>query len=201
MLLQLVRSNSDPKPTELPTKFSAVTTVITIDNDTESLQISSTKDPQYSTDSDTERTTSDSQDEKRSWLTASFPSLILFALIMISAVLGRQYIKDMLIYIDTLDVWESAVLFGVMFTVVSFPIMWGYVLLNIACGYTFGFLYGTLMTAGCVTYAIICSHLIIRRFFKVCMSVIMIAIYTKLQPSSHTGLVMICVKLLVPYWR
>jgi len=99
-------------------------------------------------------------------LTASFSSLILFTLILISVVLGRQYIIDILIYIDSLDVAESTVLFAVMFTVVAFPIMWGYVLLNVACGYTYGFKFGTLMTSGCAAYAILCAHLIIRKFFK-----------------------------------
>ena len=108
-----------------------------------------------------------SHSSKGRCLTASFSTVLLITLILISVVLGRQYIIDILIYIDSLDFAESTILFAVMFTVVAFPIMWGYVLLNIACGYTYGFMFGTLMTAGCAAYAILCAHLIIRRFFKV----------------------------------
>lgn len=132
-------------------------------------------------------------------LTASFSSLILFTLILISVVLGRQYIIDILIYIDSLDVAESTVLFAVMFTVVAFPIMWGYVLLNVACGYTYGFKFGTLITSGCAAYAILCAHLIIRKFFKVgihnfcslvyfCIFVIVLNLQNR---QMHTGGILI----------
>lgn len=106
-------------------------------------------------------------DNKTKCFTASFPSLVVLAMVLISVVLGRQYVIDMLIYIDSLDWWESMVLFAVMFTLVGFPIMSGYVLLNIACGYTYGFVYGALMTSGCATYAILCAHFIMRKFCKV----------------------------------
>lgn len=104
---------------------------------------------------------------KQNCMVVSFPMLVLIALIMISVVLGRQYIKDVLIYIDTLGLWESVVLFAVMYTIVAFPIMWGYILLLISCGYTYGFWKGAVMASGCTLYAILCAHFIIRRFFKV----------------------------------
>jgi len=103
----------------------------------------------------------------KSCVTASLPGLVFFGLVMISLVLGHQYIFDILLYMDSLDLWESTVLFAVMFTMVAFPIMWGYVLLNVACGYVYGFIGGTLMVCGCVSYALLCAHFIIRRFFKV----------------------------------
>lgn len=105
--------------------------------------------------------------DKHSCLTASFPTIVVLAMVLITVVVGRQYIIDMLIYIESLDWWESMVLFSVMFTVVAFPIMSGYMLLNIACGYTYGFLYGAMMTSGCALYAMICSHFIMRKFCKV----------------------------------
>ena len=98
---------------------------------------------------------------------ASLPSLILVSCVMISVVIGRHYIVDMLFYIDTLDLWQSALIFQILFISVSFPIMWGYVLLNIACGYSYGFILGTVVTCICAAVGMISSHFIIRKFFKV----------------------------------
>ena len=115
--------------------------------------------------SGTQTTKNDASDN--ACITASFPSLFLFTLVLIFFVLGRQYVIDVLIYIDSLDWWESMVLFTLMFTLVSFPIMSGYILLNIACGYTYGFIYGAMTTSACVSFAIVVAHCVMRRFFKV----------------------------------
>lgn len=103
---------------------------------------------------------------KTNWLHASLPSIILVVLVMTSVVLGRRYIMSLLLYMDTLDFWQSALIFEFSYVVVSFPIMWGYVLLNIACGYSYGFLLGTLVTCVCSTSGMMLSHLVIRKCFK-----------------------------------
>ena len=51
----------------------------------------------------------------------SYSALILLVIGVILVVLCRRYIKDVLEWLQNLDEWVGALLFVIMFTVVSFP--------------------------------------------------------------------------------
>lgn len=61
----------------------------------------------------------------------------------------------------SVDAASSCVIFLVLFTVTSFPITWGYIVVNFAAGYRFGICIGYLVTVVCV----ICGSLVA---FSVC---------------------------------
>lgn len=65
--------------------------------------------------------------------------LIVAALLMIFC---RGHLKDIIEWVENLEKWQGALLFVVMFTLVSFPMAWGYIILNVAAGYIYGFFLG-----------------------------------------------------------
>lgn len=89
--------------------------------------------------------------------------------------LGRDYIKYLLLFIEKTDISISFAIFAVLFTIVSFPVAWGYVLLNVAAGYLFGLTVGAIFVALCAPVGILIAHLSIRRF---CNDVVMSKLLT-----------------------
>jgi len=70
-------------------------------------------------------------------------TLILLLIIAILLIyFFRRYLKDCLEWLEHTDSWVSGLLFILMFTLVSFPMTWGYIFLNVAAGYLYGFLMG-----------------------------------------------------------
>ncbi|KAK2528680.1 Tmem64 [Columba livia] len=77
-------------------------------------------------------------------LQGRIPSLCFASLALV-----RQYLRDLLLWAESLDSLAGVLLFTVGFIVVSFPCSWGYILLNVAAGYLYGFLLGmALMVLG-----------------------------------------------------
>ncbi|XP_071957643.1 transmembrane protein 64-like [Antedon mediterranea] len=62
---------------------------------------------------------------------------------------------------------EGYLIFLVTFVLVSFPLMWGYIFINVAAGYRYGFLLGSGVTAVCVLQGSILAFFICR---KMCSS-------------------------------
>jgi len=67
---------------------------------------------------------------------------VLAALCFASLALVRQYLRDLLLWAESLDSLAGVLLFTLGFIVVSFPCGWGYILLNVAAGYLYGFVLG-----------------------------------------------------------
>ncbi|XP_065676728.1 transmembrane protein 64-like [Hydra vulgaris] len=82
----------------------------------------------------------------------------------------RRYINELLEWLQHLDGRVSGLLFVLMFTIVSFPMTWGYILLNVAAGYLYGFFIGlatvTVSVLIGVTTSLIICRLFIRGFLK-----------------------------------
>ncbi|ELT96891.1 hypothetical protein CAPTEDRAFT_23698, partial [Capitella teleta] len=85
------------------------------------------------------------------------------ALILTFLVIGRGYIKYLLLSLENTSLWISFLVFAALFTVVSFPMTWGYIVLNIAAGYLYGLLYGVLIVMFCALCGIVIAHVTIRR--------------------------------------
>ncbi|PIK44547.1 putative transmembrane protein [Apostichopus japonicus] len=64
-------------------------------------------------------------------------------------------------WLVSVDAMSSCVIFLVLFTLTSFPVTWGYIVVNFAAGYRFGICIGYLVTVVCV----ICGSLVA---FSVC---------------------------------
>ncbi|XP_072532024.1 transmembrane protein 64 [Salminus brasiliensis] len=67
---------------------------------------------------------------------------LLTAVCFSSLALVRQHLKDLLLWVESLDGLEGALLFVIGLITVSFPCGWGYILLNVAAGYLYGFVLG-----------------------------------------------------------
>lgn len=101
-----------------------------------------------------------------SCLTISIYSAIVIAMVCIFLVLGRDYIKYVLLSLEKSNLWISLIIFSLLFCVVSFPMTWGYILLNVACGYLYGLLLGIVIVIMCALCGLTAAHLLIKRFLQ-----------------------------------
>ncbi|NXI41239.1 TMM64 protein, partial [Galbula dea] len=76
------------------------------------------------------------------WCKSCLGVCVLAALCFASLALVCQYLRDLLLWAESLDSLAGVLLFTVGFIVVSFPCGWGYILLNVAAGYLYGFMRG-----------------------------------------------------------
>lgn len=77
-----------------------------------------------------------------SCLAISIYSGVMAAFVCLFVFICRDYIKYLLLYLDSISAVWSFLVLVLLFTAVSFPLTWGYVLLNIAAGYLYGFFIG-----------------------------------------------------------
>lgn len=88
---------------------------------------------------------------------------VLAALCLASLALARRTLQHLLLWAEDLDPLLGVLLFVVGFVVVSFPCGWGYIVLNVAAGYLYGFVLGMgLMVAG-VLLGTGVAHVVCRR--------------------------------------
>jgi hypothetical protein len=73
----------------------------------------------------------------------------------------RDYIHAVLLWTESQPPAIVLLIFVALFTLVSLPVVWGYIVVNLACGYLFGFLYGLVVTVVTATAGILMAHLII----------------------------------------
>uniref|UniRef100_A0A8C3U8W8 VTT domain-containing protein n=1 Tax=Catharus ustulatus TaxID=91951 RepID=A0A8C3U8W8_CATUS len=76
------------------------------------------------------------------WYKSCLSLCVLAAVCFASLALVRQYLRDLLLWAESLDSLAGVLLFTVGFIAVSFPCGWGYILLNVAAGYLYGFVLG-----------------------------------------------------------
>ena len=83
--------------------------------------------------------------------------LLLLVLAAVLVIFCRDHLKDIIEWVQNLEEWQGALLFIVMFTIVSFPMAWGYIILNVAAGYLYGFCIGLLVVVVSVFIGIFVS--------------------------------------------
>ena len=76
---------------------------------------------------------------------------------------------DILLFFENLNQPTSVLLFILSFTIVSFPIMWGYVFFNLAAGYLYGFWMGLMVVIFSVTIGLTTAHLVCKKYFTNCV--------------------------------
>uniref|UniRef100_U3IZ32 Transmembrane protein 64 n=2 Tax=Anatinae TaxID=2068716 RepID=U3IZ32_ANAPP len=97
------------------------------------------------------------------WCKSCLGVCVLAALCFASLALVRQYLRDLLLWAESLDSLAGVLLFTAGFIVVSFPCGWGYILLNVAAGYLYGFVLGMgLMVLGVLVGTLV-AHVACRR--------------------------------------
>ena len=99
-------------------------------------------------------------------LHVSGTALVALLLGLVLMFLCRRYLKDLLEWLQNLDKWQALFLFLVMFTIVSFPMTWGYIVLNVAAGYLYGFKVGLVVVLVCVAFGLSTAFMVCRRFLR-----------------------------------
>lgn len=75
----------------------------------------------------------------------------------------RDTIYHILLWIEKQDLWVTLVMFAALFTVVSLPLTWGYILLNLACGYLFGVMAGIFVVIITAAIGVFLAHIIVKQ--------------------------------------
>ena len=102
-------------------------------------------------------------------------SVVIIGVTCFVVVICRDLIKDILVWLASVHIGVSVVIFLLLFVVVSYPMAWGMILLMIACGYLYGYIFGPLVVELCsacgiavaqVTMKTMCRSFIIRKFYN-----------------------------------
>ncbi|KAK4302646.1 hypothetical protein Pmani_025278 [Petrolisthes manimaculis] len=75
---------------------------------------------------------------------------------------SRDSVRGVLLWVSEQDVWIIVLVYVALFTIVSLPLMWGYIVVNIAAGYMFGTWRGLALTVSTATLGVLLGHLFIR---------------------------------------
>lgn len=96
--------------------------------------------------------------------TTVFSTFVLILLVLFLLFVGRDYVRWTLYWLQDQEEWIVFLLFVTLFTVVSFPFTWGYILLNVAAGYLQGLVLGIIVVMVAVAVGVFIAHLSIKRF-------------------------------------
>lgn len=115
-----------------------------------------------STDSESSSENGDLFGQEVSCYQVSMTSIGVISLTCLTIVFCHQYIKKLLIWMEDVDLSISFIIFILLFTLVSFPVAWGYMLLMLACGYLYGYIYGPLVVTFFGAIGIMIAHLTMK---------------------------------------
>lgn len=96
----------------------------------------------------------------------SGPLILFIVVCVIITLLCRSYIKDLIIALEELPVWESLLVFVVLYTVVSFPFAFGCIVLHMTCGYLYGMVEGTLIAALATAFGYVVVYYLCRKCLR-----------------------------------
>lgn len=97
---------------------------------------------------------------------AALVACLLTAVCFSSVSLVRQYLKDALLWVESLDGLMGGMLFIVGLITVSFPCGWGYMVLNVAAGYLYGLVPGVGLVMVGVLIGTLVAHVACRRLLS-----------------------------------
>ncbi|XP_040288706.1 transmembrane protein 64 [Bufo bufo] len=104
------------------------------------------------------------------------------AVCCVSLALARHYLKDLLVWVESLDSVVGVLLFIVGFILVSLPCVWGYIVLNVAAGYLYGLVLGIGLVIVGVLIGTFIAHL-------VCKKLLTHWVLAKIESSQRLGAV------------
>lgn len=92
---------------------------------------------------------------------------ITFVILIVMLLLAfKSSTKVVLVWIETQSLWTTFTIFMILFTLVSFPFAFGYLVLLISSGYLFGSVRGFLVTILGANLGVALAHTTIRRMQK-----------------------------------
>ena len=97
-------------------------------------------------------------------LRVSFLAAVAVSVGCLLLYITRPYLRLVLLWMTNIDLKVAAVIFVALFILVSFPMMWGYILLNVAAGYLYGIFAGTVFVAVCALLGMLIAHIVTKRF-------------------------------------
>nr|XP_039265162.1 transmembrane protein 64-like [Styela clava] len=80
-----------------------------------------------------------------------------------------DYLSKLLTSFEEMDQELACVIFVLLFIIASLPLVWGYVILNLAAGYRFGIIAGVFVVMASVTIGLSLTHRISQRFCANCI--------------------------------
>ncbi|KAL3185249.1 hypothetical protein MRX96_031115 [Rhipicephalus microplus] len=101
----------------------------------------------------------------RNWLLKALTTIAVLGGLVLTLLWGKLYVRECLVWLDSQDSETVCLVFVLMYTLVAFPLTWGYILLNFACGYHFGLVLGVAVTAAAASVGISVAHTVMKRFF------------------------------------
>ncbi len=107
-----------------------------------------------------------SRPQYKYFLKLSIIAVCVATLTFIAVMVCKDYLKVMLVWMENINHWVAAMIFAVLFTLVSFPMMWGYVVLNVAAGYLYGLTMGSVLVIICAFIGVSVGHELTRRFLN-----------------------------------
>eukprot|EP00051_Salpingoeca_urceolata_P026966 m.479484 g.479484 ORF g.479484 m.479484 type:complete len:538 (+) comp21465_c0_seq1:599-2212(+) len=106
-----------------------------------------TSDDVLPTGSSSSSSSSSSSDSTSGCIRISASALVLVAVAIGTVVLCREYLGSFMRWLADLGGWKGPAMFSLLFIVVSMPMVWGYLILNLGAGYIWGLWQGTLITS------------------------------------------------------
>lgn len=82
--------------------------------------------------------------------------------VIVGAYFSRDYVRRVLLWVAGQEAWVVVLVFLALFTFVSMPLMWGYIVVNISAGYMFGTWRGLAVTVATATAGVFVAHMLIR---------------------------------------
>lgn len=100
------------------------------------------------------------------WKKLSGPVILFTVLGLVILIWGRTHLVQLLQWLEQLPLHHSLLVFIVLFTFISFPFGFGYIILNMTAGYLYGILHGQLIVMVSVGVGVTISFLLCRSWFK-----------------------------------
>ncbi|KAK3859312.1 hypothetical protein Pcinc_034562 [Petrolisthes cinctipes] len=89
-------------------------------------------------------------------------TLTIASVVGVVVYFSRDSVRRVLLWVSEQEVWIIVLVYVALFTTVSLPLMWGYIVVNIAAGYMFGTWRGLGITVSTATLGVLLGHLFIR---------------------------------------
>ena len=99
---------------------------------------------------------------RRTVITFSFLSICCVAFI----IFFRSHLYEFLNWLQEAPLWETLTVFVLLFTVLAFPVALGYLVLNVAAGYLYGFWWGMLVVVVSVMLGFSVAFHVCRLFLR-----------------------------------
>merc|ERR1719361_139001 len=101
-------------------------------------------------------------------------ALMVCCLAIYSMYFMRDYIHAVLLWTELQPPYTVLIIFVALYTLVSLPLVWGYIVVNLACGYLYGLVYGMAVIVLTATVGIALAHVlckyVLARHIQSCLS-------------------------------